>query len=118
MFVLNFYRDVNFGHLYTISKYASDPLEERTYDEPYAGDLPRRSWLCCPGSHQQAETEQPALLAANTSANKSSPQSETITKVPKTGSGSCNGTCVCTINFIILISYLNDLIALCTGYLS
>lgn len=89
------YRNLNFGHLYTISKHATEPLEERTYDEPYAGDLPRRSWLCCPGSNQHAETEQPPLLAAETSASKSpSTPSETITKAPKINYGSCSGTCV------------------------
>lgn len=102
-------RDFNFGHLYTISKPATDTLEERTYDEPYAGDLPRRSWLCCPGSHQHAETEQPPLLFGETSANKSpTTQSETITKPPKIGYEGCTGTCVCIRYFLLLFYHINS----------
>lgn len=50
---------LNVGPLYTIS---GDTKEERTYDEPYSGDLPRRSWLCCPGTQQHIEADQPPLL--------------------------------------------------------
>ncbi|XP_049820358.1 colorectal mutant cancer protein isoform X2 [Aethina tumida] len=82
----HFGRDLSFGHLYTISK--SDK-EERTYDEPYTGDLPRRSWLCCPGSQHHVETDQPPLLD---SAKKSpSTPSETITKAPS--HNFCPGAC-------------------------
>lgn len=81
-----FGRDLSFGHLYTISR--SDK-EERTYDEPYTGDLPRRSWLCCPGSQHHIDGEQPALLDANLSV---STPSEAITKAP--GTNSCSGNCV------------------------
>lgn len=79
--------DVSFGHLYTISK--SDK-EERTYDEPYTGDLPRRSWLCCPGSQHHVDCEQPPLLDNNTKSPVT--PSETITKPPS--HNFCPGTCV------------------------
>lgn len=46
----NVRRSLNLGPLYTITSTGDGCKEERTYDEPYAGDLPRRSWLCCPGS--------------------------------------------------------------------
>jgi hypothetical protein len=82
----HFGRDLSFGHLYTISK--SDK-EERTYDEPYTGDLPRRSWLCCPGSQHHVECEQPPPL--ETSKSPSTP-SEAITKAPS--HSLCSGNCV------------------------
>ncbi|XP_064212558.1 colorectal mutant cancer protein isoform X4 [Tribolium castaneum] len=81
----HFGRDLSFGHLYTISK--SDK-EERTYDEPYTGDLPRRSWLCCPGSQHHVECEQPPPLQTNKS--PSSP-CEAITKAPS--HNLCPGNC-------------------------
>lgn len=81
-------RDLSFGHLYTISR--SDK-EERTYDEPYTGDLPRRSWLCCPGSQHHVECEQPPLL--ETASKSPSTPSEAITKAPS-HNNICSGTCV------------------------
>ncbi|KAK9745908.1 PDZ domain of MCC-2 bdg protein for Usher syndrome [Popillia japonica] len=75
-----------FGHLYTIS--GVNGKEERTYDEPYAGDLPRRSWLCCPGSQHHGEGDQPPLLANN---NSTSNTGEAITKGPV--HGLCPGGC-------------------------
>ncbi|XP_074025358.1 colorectal mutant cancer protein isoform X2 [Leptinotarsa decemlineata] len=84
--------DLTFGHLYTISK--NDRTEERTYDEPYAGDLPRRSWLCCPGSQQHVDCEQPPLLDTATASTKSptTPKStEAITTAP--GLHVCSGAC-------------------------
>lgn len=48
----------NLGPLYSISQ---GLIEERTYDEPCIGELPRRNWLCCPGSNE-AQVEQPPLL--------------------------------------------------------
>ncbi|XP_017775119.1 PREDICTED: colorectal mutant cancer protein isoform X2 [Nicrophorus vespilloides] len=76
--------------LYTISK------EERTYDEPFAGDPQansgRRSWLCCPGTQQQQqqrlEVEQPPLVDVRMVApmDISSP----ITQPPHIF---CNATC-------------------------
>ncbi|CAH1168822.1 unnamed protein product [Phyllotreta striolata] len=88
----HFGRDLSFGHLYTISK--SDRIEERTYDEPYTGDLPRRSWLCCPGSQQHMpDNDQPPLLDAATTSSKtpSTPLADAITKPP--GFNVCSGTC-------------------------
>uniref|UniRef100_A0A6P7FZ50 Colorectal mutant cancer protein n=1 Tax=Diabrotica virgifera virgifera TaxID=50390 RepID=A0A6P7FZ50_DIAVI len=88
----HFGRDLSFGHLYTISK--SDRIEERTYDEPYTGDLPRRSWLCCPGSQPHVgESDQPPLLDTATTSSKtpSTPLAEAITKPP--GYNVCSGTC-------------------------
>ncbi|CAH1114464.1 unnamed protein product [Psylliodes chrysocephalus] len=89
----HFGRDLSFGHLYTISK--NERLaEERTYDEPYTGDLPRRSWLCCPGSHQHVgDGEQPPLLDTATTSSKtpSTPLTDAITKPP--GYNVCSGTC-------------------------
>ncbi|CAH1175841.1 unnamed protein product [Phaedon cochleariae] len=92
----HFGRDLSFGHLYTISK--TDPLhlqprhlEERTYDEPYAGGgcepSGRRSWLCCPGSRRAAvEGEQPPLLEAVTTTTTTStcrtPDAEAVTRPP------------------------------------
>lgn len=83
----------SYGHLYTIS--GVNGKEERTYDEPYAGDLPRRSWLCCPGSEHHVEGDQPPLLANN---NTPSTPGETITKGPT--HLSCPGGCV-RINSIV-----------------
>ncbi|KAF5304333.1 hypothetical protein FQA39_LY09712 [Lamprigera yunnana] len=61
--------------LYTISC----QNEERTYDEPFSGDMPRaRSWLCCPGSQKQIEVKQPIFRDARTPSSKD----ETITKAP------------------------------------
>lgn len=69
--------DSNVTQLYTVSRNGN---EERTYDEPFAGDLPRtRSWLCCPGSQKQIEAEQPPLVEE---AKKLSSQEETVTKAP------------------------------------
>ncbi|CAH1283256.1 unnamed protein product [Diabrotica balteata] len=88
----HFGRDLSFGHLYTISK--SDRIEERTYDEPYTGDLPRRSWLCCPGSQPHVgDGDQPPLLDTATTSSKtpSTPLAEAITKPP--GYNVCSGTC-------------------------
>lgn len=81
----HFGKDLSFGHLYTISK--SDK-EERTYDEPYTGDLPRRSWLCCPGSQNHIENP-PSHL--ETPKALSTP-SETITRPPCPSL--CSGNCV------------------------
>lgn len=81
--------ELAFGNLYTITK--NDNKEERTYDEPYAGDLPRRSWLCCPGSQDRLDGEQPPLLEAV----KTSPGSgaeEAVTWPP--ARSVCSGACV------------------------
>lgn len=102
-----FGNELNFGHLYTISK-AEKVLytfiflrttnlemllqEERTYDEPYTGDLTRRSWLCCPGSQAKTESDQPPLLEE---AKSPTTPSETITQPPGFVSVACSGTCVC-----------------------
>ncbi|XP_076252292.1 colorectal mutant cancer protein isoform X2 [Rhynchophorus ferrugineus] len=80
-----FANDLNFGHLYTISK---TEKEERTYDEPYTGDLSRKSWLCCPGSQPHVDCDQPPLLEE---IKTPSTPSEAITKAP--GHLMCNGTC-------------------------
>lgn len=80
-----FVNDLNFGHLYTISKAEK---EERTYDEPYTGDLHRRSWFCCPGSQAHVECDQPPLLEE---IKTPSTPSEAITKPP--GHVLCSGTC-------------------------
>ncbi|XP_060525082.1 colorectal mutant cancer protein isoform X2 [Cylas formicarius] len=77
--------ELSFGHLYTISK---SEKEERTYDEPYSGDLPRRSWLCCPGSQRHTECDQPPLLEE---CKVVGTPSETITKPP--GLNACSGAC-------------------------
>lgn len=89
----HFSDDVTFGNLYTISK-NSDSKEERTYDEPYSGDLPRRSWLCCPGSQDRIEGEQPPLLEA-VKCSPISGQEEAITWPPSRTF--CSGTCVCSV---------------------
>ncbi|KAK5649417.1 hypothetical protein RI129_000446 [Pyrocoelia pectoralis] len=69
--------DTNVTQLYTISQNGN---EERTYDEPFSGDLPRtRSWLCCPGSQKQIENEQPPLFEE---ARTPSSHDETVTKAP------------------------------------
>ncbi|CAG9769487.1 unnamed protein product [Ceutorhynchus assimilis] len=81
-----FANDLNFGHLYTISKAEK---EERTYDEPYTGDLSRRSWFCCPGSQPRVDCEQPPLL--HDSKSPTTP-SDIITKAPG-HIPICNGTC-------------------------
>lgn len=83
--------ELSYGHLYTIS--GVNGKEERTYDEPYAGDLPRRSWLCCPGSQHHAEVDQPPLLA---NSNTPSTPGETITKGP---THACAGGCVRIIKY-------------------
>lgn len=80
-----------FGNLYTISK---NGKEERTYDEPYSGDLPRRSWLCCPGTQDRIDAEQPPLLEV-IKKSPGSEQEETITWPPNRTF--CSGTCVCSI---------------------
>lgn len=80
--------ELTFGNLYTISR---NDKEERTYDEPYSGDLPRRSWLCCPGSQDRVDGEQPPLLETA----KTSPTSgieEAVTWPPTRIF--CAGTCV------------------------
>ncbi|XP_048525790.1 colorectal mutant cancer protein isoform X2 [Dendroctonus ponderosae] len=82
----SFANELNFGHLYTISK---TEKEERTYDEPYTGDLPRRSWLCCPGSQARVETDQPPLLQEIKSPTT---PVETITHPPSHIPAN-NGTC-------------------------
>lgn len=80
--------ELSLGHLYTISQSAN---EERTYDEPFTGDLPRaRSWLCCPGSQKHVEGEQPPLF--EDTKTPSTPR-EPITKEPSPY-GFCNGACV------------------------
>lgn len=84
-------KGLNFGPLYTITGEGCltttggsiDTNDERTYDEPYAGDLPRRSWLCCPGSQQHAENEQPPLLDQQ-KIPISTPSFEAIVKAPTT----------------------------------
>lgn len=101
----HFGRDLSFGHLYTISKSDNNKdKEERTYDEPYAGDLPRRSWLCCPGSQQHVDCEQPSLLLEiNNKSSASTTPSEIITKPPPSHNF-CPATYVCiNINFFCLI---------------
>ncbi|XP_050302509.1 colorectal mutant cancer protein isoform X2 [Anthonomus grandis grandis] len=81
-----FANDLNFGHLYTISKAEKD---ERTYDEPYTGDIPRKSWLCCPGSQARVECDPPALLGE---VKTPTTPLETITKPPG-HSPVCDGAC-------------------------
>lgn len=87
-----FKHDLSFGHFYSISR---DLVEERTYDEPYAGDLPRRSWLCCPGSQRHNEIDQPPLLDI---AKTPSTPGDPVTKAPC--HSSCSGGCVCILNCI------------------
>lgn len=89
--------DFGFGHLYTITR--SDK-EERTYDEPYSGELPRRSWLCCPGSQQHPEGDQPPLLE---SIKTPSTPGDAVTKAPT--HAFCSGTCVC-IFFLFIDLYM------------
>lgn len=96
-------KGLNFGPLYTITGDGGggvggvvitgnnggggsgtiDTSDERTYDEPYAGDLPRRSWLCCPGSQHHTESEQPPFLDQQKS-TMSSPSIDAIVKAPTT----------------------------------
>ncbi|KAL3277676.1 hypothetical protein HHI36_013022, partial [Cryptolaemus montrouzieri] len=80
----HFGEDLSFGHLYTISRSGK---EERMYDEPCT-DLPRRSWLCCPGS-QRKDGEQPGLLEIKKETTPSPP--EAITREPSRTF--CSGTC-------------------------
>lgn len=91
--------DLTFGNLYTISKNnGDDGKEERTYDEPYSGDLPRRSWLCCPGSQDRIDGgEQPPLLSETVKCSPTSgqQQEEAITWPPSRTF--CSGTCVCSV---------------------
>lgn len=84
--------DLTFGNLYTISK------EERTYDEPYAGDLPRRSWLCCPGSQDRIDGgEQPPLLSETVKCSPTSGQQEEAAITWPPSRTFCSGTCVCSV---------------------
>ncbi|KAF5272296.1 hypothetical protein FQR65_LT04953 [Abscondita terminalis] len=76
---------VGLSPLYTIGH----QNDERTYDEPFSGDLPRtRSWLCCPGSQKQIEVEQPTFDEAKTPSS----HDETITKAPSS-CGFYGGAC-------------------------
>lgn len=76
---------IGLSPLYTISH----QNEERTYDEPFSGDLPRtRSWLCCPGSQKQIEVEQPTFDEVKTPSS----HDETITKAPSS-CGFYGGAC-------------------------
>lgn len=93
----HFSDDLTFGNLYTISKNNDDNKEERTYDEPYSGDLPRRSWLCCPGSQDRIEGEQPPLLEASKRSPVSGQDQEAITWPPSRTF--CSGICVCLLLF-------------------
>lgn len=81
--------------------------EERTYDEPYTGDLNRRSWLCCPGSQARVECDQPPLLEEVKSPTT---PTETITKAPGI-IPICSGTCVCIKTNLLLynIEYIYNM---------
>lgn len=110
---------LNFGPLYTITGdgggivnkinsiggVGGDSIDERTYDEPYAGDLPRRSWLCCPGTQHHIDNEQPPLLDQPKSPPPpvaSTPGIDVIVKAPTTYT-ICSIGCV-RISFLFLHS--------------
>lgn len=91
-------RLLNYGPLYTIT---CEGKEERTYDEPYTGDLPRRSWLCCPGSQQHIDTEQPPLLE-QPKTPPSNNLEDTIIKAPTTYT-------ICSIGCVRILIYFHYL---------